>query len=104
MLFKTLQDLFSDESRWTTGALARTSSGEALDHPCSRSAVSWCLLGGIGLLYPMSNPLYYSAVRIALEIVESLGYSTIVSFNDSSKTTISDIQKVASMITKEFQE
>lgn len=48
--FSSLQELFSEKSRWIKDSSAEDNQGRTID-PNSEAAVSWCLLGGIIRVY-----------------------------------------------------
>jgi hypothetical protein len=81
----TIQELLSDESKWTKGTAARNSSGSPV-HPTNKNAVKFCLIG--------------AAVRCGVDkeliqpAVKELGFCRISIFNDHPDTTFADIRRV----------
>lgn len=89
----TLQELFSSQDKWTQGAPARDKKGQSKPVEASE-ACSWCLLGGLILLY--RNPIDREPVqnRVRKHIYRLYGYDDIVIFNDDEETTFEMVRKV----------
>jgi hypothetical protein len=87
----TLQELFTDESRWTKDAFARNAKGKARG-PLEPDAVRWCLMGALDFCY---GPKSRQQATLRRKIETSPSYHTgIAQFNDSTETTFADIRKV----------
>ena len=92
-----VKELLSDESKWTKGVLAKTSSGSDCS-PTDPKATCFCILGAIDHCYannPIAADLAITKVKKAIAIV---GYNilvpmTISTFNDHH-ATFEDIKKV----------
>lgn len=88
-----IQELLSDESKWTKGEMARNIDGDQVgyDNP---TAVCWCLLGAINKCYP-----YEKRETIRQKIFNFINDSLlcekgITGFNDSPKITFSDVKNL----------
>ncbi len=82
--YKTLQKLFADPKRWIKGDYAKSKSGRSVD-PTSKSAVKFCLLGGLQAVHDGSS--YHAAHHKIMSVSDDF-----VNFNDAPETTIKDIQ------------
>jgi len=80
-LCETLQDLFADRKRWTTGCFARDEYGKGVFSFDNR-AVSFCLMGGICRVYRdlETRMLIHQLVLDELNIP----FTQFLSFNDKS--------------------
>lgn len=83
-----IKDIFTDESKWTTGAMARNTNGEEVPFN-SDEAVCYCLLGAAHKCYTVSvevdkgNTKYYEIRNRMFEFVQKK-YNIIglMGFND----------------------
>ena len=105
----TLQELFTDESKWTKGASARNEEG-VLCPPHFSEARSWCLMGAINLccrhdfderkatIHALKNAITGGRPNdLSTAIQEKNTPNEVVEisrFNDSPETTFADIRKV----------
>lgn len=89
MKYTTLQELFAEESRWTQGEFARDEIGR-WGNPSDPKAVSFCLLGGLELVYGLNTEAFKNAWR---KLRAACGKEPS-GINDSKGTTIADIQRV----------
>lgn len=80
-----IQELLSNNSKWTQGAIARRADGEKLRSATSKTAVCWCLKGAIKKCYPSNFLDIERKVRIELSV-------SIVTFNDETHRIFSDIR------------
>lgn len=84
--FKTLQEFFADESRWTKGYYFRDENGS----PCSlEEATCACLAGARRIVYG-DNTKEEDTIKDLL--YDSLGI--IGNWNDASERTIEDVRKL----------
>jgi hypothetical protein len=83
----TLQELFTDETKWCKGAVARDANGYPVlsDSP---SAVCWCLYGGIEICYP--DDFYAAESKFTDALPE--GFLEVSQFNDDDETTFADVR------------
>ena len=100
----TVLELFSNESAWTKGCLARDKYKNA-SSAISSKATCFCLLGGVYRAYPDASPEFraeifnkiYSAIRTVFPN-QNPGITSnkelIVVFNDQSDTTYQMVMKV----------
>lgn len=93
----TLQELFTDETKWTKGAYARDKQGHSVT-TMNHTAVSFCLNGGLCVCY--SNPsssydkLEQAIRRIQNTLREMRLPTNLFVFNDNISTTFEDIKTV----------
>ena len=87
MTFSSLQELFADESRWTTGTLARDANGKHVS-PEEESATCYCLVGGAVKVYGAG----YVAALEKVRDVTGVSSGAFGHFNDHA--TIADIRRV----------
>lgn len=88
MVYSTLQELFSDESRWSQGFFAETADGKHVN-PENPLAVKFCLVGGYQKVYDENRwdeILFRLKNELKLTSNESLS-----SWNDHPKRKIRDI-------------
>jgi len=71
MEFKTLEELFADESRWTKKFFAVDSEGKNCS-PRNPNAVSYSLMGGLIKLYSQKPNYHYLRDRL-MKVILSLG-------------------------------
>jgi len=96
--YKTLKGLFKDYKHWTKDTYARDSSGVS-QKLTSPKAVSFCLHGGLKLVYTNHRTRAAAEKRI-LKVITKLYPKfvyNIVGFNDSNATHIKDIRKVVKL-------
>lgn len=89
----TLQELFTDSSKWIKDSYAKDTQGHTVPvkHP---TAVSFCLIGGLGLCYPTAVGYTKAILRIR-STLEEMGFSkNIYTFNDAKGTTFDNIRTV----------
>ena len=96
---KSLQELFSDPSRWTQGISARDARGYAtyISNPAARS---WCLWGGCVRIYGGTGPIFneiFKKLEQAVKQYTGEDDSSPTSFNDRPTTSIEDIQAVVKL-------
>jgi len=88
----TLQELFSDPSKWTKGCYMRDRNGAPTSDP--DEACSYCLYGGITLVYGEMS--MWASMEVSSKmldvLLETTPYYGIAKFNDDPSTTIKDIQ------------
>ena len=82
-----IKELFSDSSKWTKGACAKTKHYTAC-LPTNPSAVCWCLAGALRKCYGESGE---SMSKIRLRILRSLGADYIV-WNDDPTRTFEEVK------------
>jgi hypothetical protein len=90
----TLQELFSDESKWTKGASAR----DAYGNPCrwtSKQAVCFCLYGAIAKAYADDKEHNFKEItdKLRVYVFKQTGQPLSV-FNDDFNTSFQDIRRV----------
>lgn len=92
-----VQELLTDESKWTQDTSARARDGKPVS-PQSQRAVCWCLVGAIVRCYP-SDDDNLAAFNKARRVIEPLipfysdTFGAVVSmYNDSA--TFADIRRV----------
>lgn len=88
--YKTLQELFADESRWAKNMYAYTKNNIEVNYDDPK-AVKWCLMGGIDKVYADE----YRAGEIEEKIKKYTG-KQVVQWNDDSMIRIEDIQALVS--------
>jgi hypothetical protein len=87
-----LQDIFTDESRWTKGAAARDINGN-IANCLFDDAVSFCIYGALGKSDPDTFGVD-SEIKIRRYLYD-IGYiGGIAMFNDDPNTTFEDIRKM----------
>ena len=90
----TLQELFSDPSKWTKRALARDSLGNQVLYS-SPHAVCWCLLGGVYKCYNISDQAKITKRIRKHVLTEQSGMLSIGNtYNDDPARTFADIRKL----------
>jgi len=91
--YKSLQQLFRKESRWTQCAYARDKEGNEVSIK-GKKAVCFCLSGGVELVYPggKGNDVRQQLVDTIKR--RNLQYSGITWYNDRTDTTIEDIRSL----------
>jgi hypothetical protein len=89
---KTLQDLFSDPSRWAKGGYAFATEGirKFKVWPFDKRAECFCLTGGFGRVYGDGTMMEQDKVRD--KIFAELKGRSMVSWNDDPCRTFADIQ------------
>lgn len=99
---KTVQELFSDESRWTRYALAANKNGDVVDLN-SDNATCFCFGGAILRVYGDVYQGYAVLERVA-KLLRKKGavlgsnrgnISTIARWNDNPKRTFQDVRSLA---------
>lgn len=89
-----VQDILTDESKWTRGTDARDADGESVDW-ASPKAVCWCLNGAIQAAYGRGGQAKVAMVRDILKQRKKIKFSQgIGPWNDSSRTTFKQVQKL----------
>lgn len=86
MSYSTLQELYSDKTRWIKGCLAMTENSRVVNAN-DPEATRWCLLGGIQKVYGEEEGKIFPRFW-------NLGISDIMSWNDHSSRTVEDVQKI----------
>lgn len=89
-----LDQLFSNESRWVQGALAR-SERKNMVKPTSRRAVCWCIEGGIRKLFKHYDEK--ESIRKTLEAVVPEGiypFGILEGFNDHPQRQFSEVKRL----------
>lgn len=89
----TVKDLYTDKSKWTTGARARSAYGCPVGVN-SVSAVSWCLSGAIDRCYHDNWQEKMKATKRLTNVFQNIYGSCIPLFNDSVTTTFEEVLKV----------
>ena len=99
--FKTLQTLFKNENRWCKFHYAETKDGKPLYNEQNKSAVRFCLLGGVGVVYgsKYNSIIRGKLVRAINKLYPSFrvwynNHDNMTMFNDHRKTTIQRIRRV----------
>ncbi len=96
-----LSQLFDVPSKWTKGCDARNNVGEEVEVK-SKTAICWCLSGGLGLV-PSTETRYTYSQCLDEAVIElfptryglDVGFANkFVDFNDHPDTTFEDVQKV----------
>lgn len=85
--FKSLQELFEDEKRWTKGEYARDEKGFRVDSN-SKEAVCWCLSGACSAVYR------HAGLAIWIKLSRSLPNNEVVAWNDDPARTIDDVRRL----------
>ena len=90
-----IRELFTDESKWTTHAYARTKEGKVLLNAHLPEAVCWCLDGAISKCYLFGNEsdqlrTYY---MIKHKIFEHVNENP-VPWNDHPKRTFAEVKQL----------
>jgi hypothetical protein len=82
--YKTVQELLSQPSRWTTRQYARNSHGDHVK-PYDPHATCWCLVGAIDKVYPdQSNAnVAIEKVRTVLTTKYRHEFPNVIEFNDN---------------------
>lgn len=100
MEFKmTVQELLSDESKWTKGTFARDENNCNID-PYSKGAICWCIKGAIMRCYEGDDEYWHAnnEIRAAIAKLKYFDKPTIniniMGFNDNPNTTFADIRRV----------
>lgn len=88
----TLQELLSDESKWTRHAEAKNELGLAVA-PTANDAICWCLSGAITKCYGEYHHKEYIKVIKAIQKLYDPFAVGMVYFNDNL-ATFPDIRKV----------
>jgi hypothetical protein len=88
----TVQELLSDESKWTTYTYARNVDGARVNY-ASPDAVCWCVLGAIRKCYPDSAIHYQDILEKTIQKLTS-EFHTAADYNDYDSTTFADIQNL----------
>lgn len=78
MKYNSLQELFADRSRWTTGSYARDKN-KIVCPIDSEHACCWCLVGGIRLIYGYEDDIDW--------------YGNHIGYTDKAKEVINKIVK-----------
>ena len=84
-----IQELLSDESKWTKGVLSLDKDGNEIDLN-SLDAVSWCEVGAIYRCYSLDSS---SILKRVSEYLHSKFNTDIVTFNNFN-ATFADIQRM----------
>ena len=85
----TVQELLSDESKWTKGTNARGEDKGPI-HPGNSEAKCFCLIGAIAKCYLTGTDGYFQAIEKLRRQING----PIPGFNDDPKTTFADIRRV----------
>jgi len=91
--YKSLQQLFRAESRWTQCAYARDKYGKEVAI-LSKKAVCFCLSGGIALIYPGSKGNDVTDRLINALNLRRSKYHSFTYYNDRIDVTINDIRSL----------
>lgn len=83
-----VQELLTDESKWTQGCSARDTSGNAVQYS-HESAVSWCLLGALQFCYAGGD-----FQRIINQIKRHLHIPFINRWNDQPDRIFTEVRKL----------
>ncbi len=87
---KTVLELFSEPNRWTKGAIAINQFNEKVMYD-DDSAICFCLVGGINLVYDKTPSKKFDIFRAANLILWKKDKSCLTEFNDRLKTTHEDV-------------
>jgi hypothetical protein len=95
---KAVQELLSDESRWTKGANARRAKKGAPVDPLDAKATCFCLGGAMHKVacdISVDGPLdeLYSFM-IKIVAINKPGFPTVPDFNDSEHTSHADVMAI----------
>jgi len=85
-----LQELFTDESKWTKEAFARNKNNLKVD-VSSPFAVCWCIYGGVMKCYGQDGE---DKSFILSRILALNNFVSVIDFNDCELTTFEDIKKI----------
>jgi len=87
-----LKELFDKPEKWTQHVSAKDINGFSTE-PCSDTAISWCLVGGIVKCYGVGWS-YKFGERMISEINKTIGISSISisEWNDHKDRTFEDIR------------
>ena len=91
--YKSLQQLFRKESRWTQCAYARDKEGNEVPIR-SKRAVCFCLSAGVELVYSPNKGHEVREHLIDVIARRRLQYSGTTWYNDRTDTTIEDIRSL----------
>ncbi len=94
--FKTVAELLEDPKRWTKGAFARDAKGDEVKDPGDPSAVCWCLVGAMSVVYREGSRFVSAYERLKDIILEQTGQH-MSSFNDAPETTHEDLMRIVRM-------
>lgn len=83
-----IQELLSDESKWTRGEIARGKNGEPIYHH-SEDATCWCLYGAALKCYTVGS----ERTKVLNKISDSIGLISIRYYNDTI-ASFQDIRKL----------
>ena len=83
-----LQELFTDESKWTKGYYARNENGNPVAWQ-SPNATCWCFTGAILKCYPANE-----ADLVMGKVYNMIRDKFIFAFNDNPETKFADIRRV----------
>lgn len=92
----TLQELFTDERRWTKYTLGRNAAGAPLGVRALNKATCFCLSGGFCFVYGFGKAApEWARLKAAILRHGPASYGDdVVQFNDHHKTTIEDIRAI----------
>ena len=79
---QTVRQKISNPQHWTKGAFARDSNGMAVME-LNEEAVCWCIMGAV-FACDNTNDQFVDGVYIVSQLIFTMGYPTVSSFNDSS--------------------
>jgi hypothetical protein len=95
--------LLSDETKWTSGTVARNAQGS----PCTATdleAVRWCILGAIERVCQCNHKRIEEAVAVLSEIAGGaftfapFGAFTLASFNDADETDFTSVKALLAKV------
>ena len=100
-IFKGMNNLLSDESKWTKEYFAWDSDGDMCD-PRSEEAVCWCLLGALHIVDPTFSNYRSVHEYLSSKIGKGVdGNDNIVEFNDSH--TFLEVKALLTSIIEELE-
>ncbi len=90
--YKTLQELFAEQSHWTQGSAAKNGSGTPVDVD-SPYAACWCLVGGAHRVYGLHSAAANAALdKLRARLREVAGYRVTTSdWNDERGRTHAEV-------------
>lgn len=83
-----VQDILTDESKWTKGALARDINGFEVDDVRSEKAVKFCLFGAIDRAL---GKTFSDSMAIDYQICKKLGKDSVL-WNDAPERTFAEVR------------
>lgn len=86
-----VRDLFTDESKWTQGVMARMASG-ASAATCDPNAYCRCLGGAIIYCYGEDYTRVELSDQVLRKVMNKIGTDDIVEWNDDPDRTFAEVK------------